>query len=501
MLLDDVDVVPNDVELARGHALIISGPNAGGKTVALKTLGLCALMAAAGLRLPCRRAKLPVFRHLITDVGDDQSLTANLSTFSAHIAHVLEALALAAGDGPGTLVLLDEVAVGTDPEQGAALAESLLVELVERGATAMVTTHYDGLKLLATRDPRFHNAAVGFDLQRMLPTFRLSMGVPGSSSALAVARRLGMPEAVLERAEAILGDEGVRVDELLRDIEAERTSLARTRERLERETQRLAARDREVRGRERRVLEGVRSRKAKAYTSAMDQLRALERELKQRRKALREIQPERVEALPTRAELSADARATLEAHREQPEAPPPEDRVDPRRLAVGDKVRVRSMKQEGEIVGLSGRPPKRATVQLPLLRTTVKISDLAPVRVEAPRRKIKATKAAPVLNFEAAVTAQAASHFGEGAVAIKRSVDNVFDLRGKRFDEAERGVADAVAEGLARDQDVILIRHGHGGGAVRKAVRDCLGRLANVREFRPGLAAEGGEAVTVVWIE
>ncbi|MCA9702010.1 MAG: Smr/MutS family protein, partial [Myxococcales bacterium] len=182
----------------------------------------------------------------------------------------------------------------------------------------------------------------------------------------------------------------------------------------------------------------------------------------------------------------------------------PEDRVEARALAVGDKVRVRSMKQDGEVVALVGSPPRKATVQLALLRTTVAIDDLAPLRPEPTslgKRRVKGVKAAPVFDFRASVTAQAATHFGPDAVPIKTSVDNVCDLRGERFEDAQDRVADFVAEALARDQDVILIRHGHGGGALRKAVRDCLGRLANVRSFRPGLAREGGDGVTVVWVE
>lgn len=514
MILDGVDVVPNDIVLERGHGLVISGPNAGGKTVALKTLGLCALMAAAGLRVPCSaeaQPRLPLFTRLITDVGDDQSITANLSTFSAHVSHVMQALAAADQAGRETLVLLDEVAVGTDPKQGAALAEAILIALIEAGATVVATTHYDRLKLLATREQgrgagRFHNAAVGFDIERMRPTFRLSLGVPGSSSAIAVARRLGMPVGVLEHAEELLGDEGVKIDQLLRDIEAERAALARTRERLERDKLRVRQRDREIRGRERRVLEGVRSRKAKAYAAATDELRALERELKQRRKQLRRAAPERVEELPTRAEISADARAALAEHRAEEERTVeaergPEERVDAEALAVGDKVLVLTMDQPGEILSLSGDPPKKVTVQLPLLRVTVKPKELAPIR--EPKRKAKPKRQAgePVLDFRAAVADQAASHFGDSPAAIKVSADNVCDLRGERYADAQERVADFVAEALALDQDVILIRHGHGGGALRKAVREQLDRLANVRRFRPGLPQEGGDAVTVAWVE
>ncbi|PRQ07916.1 endonuclease MutS2 [Enhygromyxa salina] len=517
LLLDGVEVVPNDIVLERGHALVVSGPNAGGKTVALKTLGVLALMAATGIALPCEgQPRIPVFSALITDVGDDQSIAANLSTFSAHVGHVRAALHAATDSGPGTLVLLDEVAVGTDPEQGAALAEAILVALVDAGATVVVTTHYDRLKLLATQpatSARFHNAAVGFDIARMRPTFRLSLGVPGSSSAIAVARRLGLPEAVLTRAEALLGDEGVKIDELLRDIEAERQSLARTRERLERDQLRLRQQDHEVRIRERRLLEGVRSRKAKAYMAAVEQLRALEVELKTKRKHLRRQDPEQVEQLPTRAQLAGEARSTLAKHRAQTEAEAASDqaaatelagtvRVDPRTLAIGDRVRVLSMKQEGEVVALSGTPPKKVTVQLATLRTTVKVRDLSRPPPELGRRLgRKPGKATPILDFQAVVQAQAQAHFGEGAVAVKTSVDNVCDVRGQRYEDAQDRVSDFVAQALARDQDVVLIRHGHGGGAVRKAVRELLERHESVHRQRPGLPAEGGDAVTVAWLQ
>lgn len=507
MLLDGVDVVPNDIVLARGQGLVISGPNAGGKTVALKTLGILALMAASGLRVPCRgRAAIPLFRHVITDVGDDQSITANLSTFSAHIAHVRAALRFAAHDGAATLVLLDEIAVGTDPEQGAALAEAILLHLVEAGATVVVTTHYDRLKLLATREGeqrlagRFHNAAVGFDIQRMRPTFRLTLGVPGSSSALAVARRLGLPESILGEAEGLLGDQGVKIDELLRSIDAERQSLVRTRERLERDKQRLATRDREVRDREQRALEGIRSRKAKAYAAAVEQLRGLERELADKRKELRRMAPEHVDALPTRDQLAGEASRRLAEQREADERERrAEHEVAPSEaLRVGAKVRVISLGQLGQIVAISG---KKATVQLPLSRTSVKLDDLALADDEEPKRKVKRGKARAILDFPAALVSQAAAHFGDTPTPVTPSVDNVCDVRGERYEDAQDKVTTFVARALELDQDVVIIRHGLGSGALRNAVREVLQRLGNVRKQRAGLVQEGGEAVTVAWVE
>jgi DNA mismatch repair protein MutS2 len=187
--------VPNDIRLARGSALVISGPNAGGKTVALKTTGLAVLMARAGLHVLAEGSSLlPWIERVASDIGDAQSLEKDLSTFSGHLLRVQAILMTA---GPGSLVLFDELAVGTEPEQGAALAEAVLEALVERGASVIATTHYERLKVLAASDPRFANASVGFDFDAMAPTFELHLGVPGSSGALALARRLAVEPTVV----------------------------------------------------------------------------------------------------------------------------------------------------------------------------------------------------------------------------------------------------------------------------------------------------------------
>src|SRR6202012_4942954 len=198
LALDGAAVVASDVAIGAGRAMVVSGPNAGGKTVALKTLGLAALMVRAGLPVACDEGStLGLFDVVLTDVGDDQSLHVNLSTFSAHVRNLA---AILDETQPGALVLLDEIATGTDPREGEALAAGVLDSLCARGGAVVATTHYEGLKALALADPRFRNASVGFELATMTPTFRLALDVPGQSSALAVARRFGMPPPVLERA-------------------------------------------------------------------------------------------------------------------------------------------------------------------------------------------------------------------------------------------------------------------------------------------------------------
>ncbi|HWN70242.1 MAG TPA: hypothetical protein VNM90_21530, partial [Haliangium sp.] len=232
MLLADKPCVPNDIVLEPGTILILSGPNAGGKTVALKTAGLCALMTRAGLHLPVEAgSETAWFTSIHSDIGDAQSIENDLSTFSGHLANLRQYLSEA---DAGTLLLIDEVAVGTEPEQGAALAQAVLEGLAARGAAAIVTTHYERLKALGASDPRFANASVGFDLERMAPTFRLHLGVPGSSGALAVARRMGLPAAVVDEAEALLGQRRASVEELLASLSDERRKLAEEREALAR---------------------------------------------------------------------------------------------------------------------------------------------------------------------------------------------------------------------------------------------------------------------------
>src|SRR5690606_31724423 len=213
LLLDGADVVPNDLSIGSGRALILSGPNAGGKTVALKTMGLAAVMMRAGLPVPAAAgSRCGFFDPILSDVGDEQSIEKNLSTFSAHVTNLRRVIDEA---GPRALVLLDELTGGTDPGEGAALACAIAEALCDAGAAIGVTTHYEPLKALATRDPRFRNAAVGFDVERMRPTFELTLDVPGASSALWVALRFGIREDIVTRAREVLPEHSRTFDELV----------------------------------------------------------------------------------------------------------------------------------------------------------------------------------------------------------------------------------------------------------------------------------------------
>lgn len=503
MVLAGSDVVPNDIELAVGHGMVISGPNAGGKTVALKTVGLAVLMAQTGLRLPTSTpAHIPLYRSLVTDVGDDQSIAANLSTFTAHLQHVLRALRCADSDGAGTLVLLDEVAVGTDPEQGAALAEAILTRLVDRGATLIATTHYERLKLLAAPPDgieeseavpsRFVNAAVGFDLKNLAPTFKLVVGLPGSSSALAVAQRLGMPDEVLQRARALVDDDKQSVDALLAQLEAQRVALDQTRQQLADERAALAAARARLDARERGEEESDAKRRARAHKEATARLGELETEIKRRKKALRQA---KIEVAPDGQAPAADAEARsfsgearTKLAREAPKRPAPEGRP-PDAIEVGDRVFVTAFDAEGDVVAVKGG---KITVQLPNLKTTVGLGDLRP------RRRVERAPSARSVGTPS--PSRARRFFGADATAFDPGFDDVVDLRGQRAEEAVTMMEVFLDRAVAEDRDVVLLRHGHGSGALRKAVREALARLRHVAEHRPGLPAEGGDAVTVVWV-
>lgn len=506
MLLDGVEVVPNDIELDCGAALIISGPNAGGKTVALKTLGLCVLLARAGVRIPAQAgAILPAFSHIVTDVGDDQSISANLSTFSAHMEHVKEALASARHRGEQSLVLFDEIAVGTDPEQGAALAEAIVRRLVQARVTVVVTTHYERLKRLGSRnDPRYVNASVGFDLQALRPTFLLHFGLPGSSSAIEVARRLGVDPGVLSQAEQFLGQQRRRSDELLREIEAERVSIEKLKLELEHRLDGVARREKKLELREAKAIKSAHQRRQKAIEAATDELFALEKDLKTKRKQLRKIGAD-PDLAPTRDQVTKGPRQTVDKSKERARRDAARIDGSPRKvapvreLAVGDRVRVRTLGEEGEVISIRGH---RVTVQLPLLKTTVSRKELQQSEAPPETGRVKSNPGAPIHDWSKRgdTSNTAARHFGESPVAVSQSIDNRCDLRGARVEDAFDAVEKFLDRALQSGQEVVVIVHGHGSGELRKGLRAHLGRLGHVRRQRPGILPEGGDGVTVAWL-
>jgi DNA mismatch repair protein MutS2 len=511
MLLAERRCVANDVTVAAGQTLLVSGPNAGGKTVALKTVGLAAVMARAGLHLTAESGSaIGWFPAVVTDIGDAQNLEKDLSTFSGHMVNLRELLAAAA---PGMLVLIDEIAVGTDPEQGAALAQAVLEALAARGATALVTTHYERLKALGSPamepaglrsagggDGHFANASVGFDLERLEPTFKLHLGTPGSSGALAVARRMGIAGAIVDRARDLMGGGGARIEDLLasladqrRRLEDERAALLAELEAAEAE--RAASRVDRERSRAR-----FEKQTRAAHGEALSSLRAARREIEDVRRDVRARA-----AAATADDVKAATRRLVEpgaavAQNEPRRPQPPGTQPTSEQLVVGAPVIVPRL---GRCEVASPPSDGRVEVRLGGMRATVPIADVLldthRARARAERERA-AEEAAAAVEKPLGPSVVLVDGVPAGGRATARTIDSTIDVRGQRAEEAVASVDRFLDESLMANRDTAFIVHGHGTGALRAAVREHLKAHKAIEKWRPGEQGEGGDGVTVAFL-
>ena len=509
MLLAGRRCVANDVKVVAGGCLLISGPNAGGKTVALKTTGLCALMARCGLHLPAESGSaIGWFTAVRSDIGDSQSLEANLSTFTGHMARLR---ALLADGGPGMLVLIDELAVGTDPDQGAALAQAVLEALAARGVTSLVTTHYERLKAVAATDERYTNASVGFDLERLEPTFKLHLGVPGSSGALVVARRVGLPAEVVDRATALVGDVGMSVEKLLASVADQRRRLEEERAALLAELEAVEAeRVASKLDREHTNKRGEREH-ARSHSEALGALRDARAEAERVRIELRrkERAARQADVQQARRQLVAVG-STVSRHEPKSGLPPGRAARDGE-LVVGAPVIVPSLRGRGFIAALPDKG--KVAVQLGAMHALV---DAADVLIDTHRHARAAQapsrdEAAAVAPAEASGPAarRGGTSLGnqvalvDGADASRanaRTPTTTIDLRGQRVDESLAGLDRFLDEALLLGHDSIFVVHGHGTGVLRAAVRQHVARHPAAKSSRAGEGSEGGDGVTVVFL-
>ncbi len=482
LALEGQTVVPSDLEVVSSQAVVMSGPNAGGKTVALKTLGLCALLVRAGLPLPCDEgSEVGVFHIVLTDVGDDQSLHKSLSTFSAHVQNVAAILSRAHA---GSLVLLDELAGGTDPREGEALAAGVLDALAAQGAAVVATTHYEGLKALALADPRFENACVGFDLATMLPTFKVTMGAAGASSALTVARRYGIPDTVVARAERFLAPEVRSLDEELRRAHEQRVAAELAREAADRERARAEALSAELEAelhaanaREKKELSEEAARLSHAISRAKEELRSAQAKLRARKPD--EGQLRDAERLLGRASSGIAIGGELEPLL-RPREPERELLSD---IRPGTRVHVSRLRIDGEVIEIIDDDHVRVAA--------------GPLKVVVTREELRAAseKRAPRRS------PHARSEGGPGSrePAIQ-TTDNTCDLRGLRVEEAISSATRFLDRSMRTGRRVAFLIHGHGTGALRDAVRREVEASGYAQHLRPGEATEGGDGVTVVWL-
>ena len=497
MLLSERRCVANDIHVAAGSTLLISGPNAGGKTVALKTVGLAALMTRCGLHLTAESGSaMGWFPDVRTDIGDAQSLENDLSTFSGHMVNLRDLLETA---GPGSLVLIDEIAVGTEPEQGAALAQAVLEALAARGVTGMITTHYERLKALGATDPRFSNASVGFDLAKLEPTFKLHLGTPGSSGALALAQRMGVATEIVERARALIGPHVAKVEELLasvadqqRRIEEERAALLAELELVE--ADRHAAKQ----TREKSLARYEKQTRA-AHDEAFAELKAARREIEEVRRQLRakaaaEITVEDLRAANRRLAAPGAQISRLEPQRQLPPGTP----ATPDKLVPGAAVIVPRLGR-AEFVALHA--DGKVEVRVGSMRATVPIKEVLIDTHRTARRAEQAKRPdapAPAVPAPPVVLVDGVP---AGGKANARTVETTIDVRGNRADDAVAQVDRFVDESLLAGRDAVFVIHGHGTGALHSAIRSHLGTHKGIDKVRAGEQSEGGDGVTVAFLK
>ena len=485
-LLDAKTAVPIDIELGDAFdTLVITGPNTGGKTVSLKTLGLLTLMAQCGLHIPAGdRSAVSVYRRVLADIGDEQSIEQNLSTFSAHMVNIV---AILKEVDRQSLVLFDELGAGTDPVEGAALAIAVIQHVRAAGARVAATTHYAELKTFAMTTAGVENASCEFDVETLSPTYRLLIGIPGKSNAFAISRRLGLPEAVIEAAQVQMSGESVRFEDVLTQLEAKRQALEKREQeadRLYRQREEDARKAREFREQMERAKENARSRgeaEAKRIVrdarSAADQVFAqLDQMRKEQAKAERAANTNEARAQLRRQLNEAEEAVTKRDARQEP-IPKPS-----RPIRVGDLVEIPGVRTPAEVVSVG----KDGTLQLKsgILKMKAKSNEVrlieederaarkpsAPVRQSAPRQ-------------------------------LRTSASRELDIRGLETLEAEAVVENFLSAAVMGRLETVTIIHGKGTGALRKAVHDILRRNKAVKSFRLGVYGEGESGVTVVTLK
>ena len=493
-LLDPETVVAIDVEISpETYALVITGPNTGGKTVVLKTVGLLALMAQSGLHLQALKgSEISLFDAIYADIGDEQSIEQSLSTFSSHITNIIRILAQADSK---SLVILDELGAGTDPQEGAALARALLTHILSQGITTLVSTHHPELKAFAHATSGVDNASVEFDLLTLRPTYRLTIGLPGRSNAMAIAERLGLPESIIRTARSEIRAEDIRADDLLDEIQQQRELAHQSRSAAEESRQESEALQSELV----EHLAGIEDERLQILEDARLESETQVQEIK--------TEVEKVKRELTRLRQPTEALNTIEERVENFEADilQPEAAVRPevlipldRPIKPGDRVRLRTLETKGVLISLD---EEGAEVQVGNVRVRTRLRDLELIGESDLGLESGGESAKPGGTDHRQDRAQAGSTSTRNGDFFAESPGMEINLRGQRADEAldslERYLDSAYLVGLP----FVRIVHGKGTGKLRQVVREALKGHPHVKSFEAGGDKEGGEGVTVVKLD
>lgn len=470
-LLDPESVVATDLTLDEDtFVVLITGPNTGGKTVSLKTVGLMVLMAQSGLHLPAIEARLSIFRDIFADIGDEQSIEQNLSTFSAHLTNIVRILDHV---DDHTLVLLDELGSGTDPAEGAALAQAIVGFLYDMGATTFVATHFPELKLYASQTPGATNASLLFDVDTLMPTFEMSIGVPGRSNAFAIARRLGLDDSILDEGLLLIGASNDESERLLDTIYQMREKIA-----AQEAGTRLALRQaEEERDRLQRRLEQIEVERNKILEQtaqeSQDELEAIRQEIRQVRRKLRDAESlNKLKKLQRQTEMIEEAAEDRKSSQVAPVlVKEPKKKPGKGDFLVGDTVMVKPLKAKGKIIDLE---KSEAVVAVGRLHMRARLDEL---EFKEREEETEASQA-------------------PGQIAVT-SPGMELDLRGKRVDESLQVLDQYLDSAFLANLPWVRIIHGKGTGRLRQAVRKALKTNSHVVSFEEGRDGEGGAGVTI----
>jgi DNA mismatch repair protein MutS2 len=481
-LIDKKKAVPIDIRLGDDFdLLVVTGPNTGGKTVSLKTVGLLTLMGQSGLHIPALdRSELGLFHEVYADIGDEQSIEQSLSTFSSHMTNVVSFIQHADSQ---SLVLFDELGAGTDPTEGAALAIAILSHLHERGVRTMATTHYSELKVYALSTPGVENACCEFDVETLRPTYRLLIGVPGKSNAFAISSKLGLPDYIIDRAREQISEQDESFEDVLSSLENSRITIENERAEIERYKEEVKALKERLESKQEKLDE----RKERIIQEANEQARAILQETKdyadQTMKLFHKFQKDHVDTAAVEKERQNLRKRMNDTHNGP--AIKPAQRKAKRELTAkdlnpGDSVQVLSMNLKGIV---STRPDAKGYlfVQMGIIRSKVHISDLE-------------------LIDEPVITTSTLSRTGAGKIRMSKSasISTEINLLGKTVDEAIAELDKYLDDAYLAHLKSVRIVHGKGTGALRKGVHNYLRRQKNVASFRLGEFGEGDAGVTIV---
>ena len=468
------DPVPIDVEVGKDfNTLVITGPNTGGKTVTLKTIGLFTLMTSAGIHIPAERGTvISLFNKIYADIGDEQSIEQSLSTFSSHMHKIKKYLKKARDD---SLVLLDELGVGTDPREGAALGIAILEKLKEHKVTTVATTHYSQLKSYAFSTDNVENASVEFDLETLSPTYRLIMGIPGGSNAFEIALRLGMPEDLIDKAKELSDEGDLEVENIISDLNSHRKKYRKLKKELEIKNEEVE----KLKNKYEKKLQKVKSQKKEIVNNAHEKAEnIIKKAKKESKRIIKDLKDKQYQSRPEIDRMATKANEKLKEIDEKFERnlnESKEKKID-ENFEEGDRVRIMSLGKKGNIKILDNEQ-NEATVQAGAMKIKVGLDNLTKVE-EKPNKNKDTVKKYRVKKSE--------------------NVSQKLDLRGKRYVDAQQKVDKYLDDAFLAGYKTVEIVHGKGTGALRKAVHEKLENHPHVASFRLGKQKEGGSGATIV---